>query len=139
METHTQALTVLTPFPLSTNKDGQNMSSLNFFFLFSFYPLSGVDGEEQAWFWMLAPTRIRHSPLLYPWSQRLPPSCVFYDLGRLCYSGDLHMPSSLPTPAGTERVVGWGGEDRKDRGIRIPVCNKNKPHQNPQPYFRGPE
>lgn len=44
-ETHTQALTVLTPSPLSTNKDGQNMSSLIFFS--SFYPLSRVEGEEQ--------------------------------------------------------------------------------------------
>lgn len=71
------------------------MSSLIFFF--PFYPLSGVEGEEQAWFRMLAPTKIQQSRLLYPWSQRLTPSCVFYDLGLLCYSGDLHThPDSLP-------------------------------------------
>lgn len=123
------------------------MSSLIFFFFFSFYPLSGVEeDEEQARLRMLAPTQIRQAftaaPPLVP--ETACPSCVFYDLGRLCYSGDLHIPP-LP-PAGTERVVGWGGEDRKGRGIRIPECfnsklnkNKNKSHENPQPYFRGSE
>lgn len=111
------------------------MSSL-FCFLSFFFSLSGGEGEEEAWFRTLAPTKIRHSQLLDGRSQRLTPDCVFSMI-----EGDLRLRGPTSAPCYRQERKGWWAGWERQEGAKDKMTSvfQQKIKKKKIPYFMGPD